>query len=307
MSADRKRQKILFVGLSCVGDAVMTTPVLQALHQAFPGAIIDIVADRRSFEIFQHCPYRGNIFYKDKQRFLRGAPALLKELLATRYDVVVDLRTDGLACLMRGKEKYTKRKAVSYGPHAIESFMGVIRGIHGDRDIPATTVWLTEAEQEQSAVLLEQRQGGSVLALAPGCGGKRPEKFWPTAHYAELANKLADVFDFVLLLGAGGDRQLTQEIAAGIKLPQLDLSGQTSLLEAAALLQNCRMFVGSDSGLGHLAGAVSTPTLTFFSVDDPSRCLPSGPSAHWLAGENRDARNISVAAAENCLRQGLES
>ena len=101
MSADGTGQKLLFVGLSCVGDAVMTTPVLQALHQVYPDAEIDIVADRRSWEIFEHCPYRGDIFYKDKQRFLRGAPALLKELLATRYDVVVDLRTDGLASRLR--------------------------------------------------------------------------------------------------------------------------------------------------------------------------------------------------------------
>ena len=63
--------KILFISLSNIGDAVMTTPVLQALHELYPGAVIDIVGDQRSSVIFKHCPYRGKIFHKQKNSFLR--------------------------------------------------------------------------------------------------------------------------------------------------------------------------------------------------------------------------------------------
>ncbi len=72
--------KILFISLSNIGDAIMTTPVLMALHECYPEAVVDIVGDKRSSEIFKHCPFRGEIFNKQKNMFLRGVPALLKTL-----------------------------------------------------------------------------------------------------------------------------------------------------------------------------------------------------------------------------------
>ncbi len=305
MSADTKQ--ILFITLSCVGDAVMTTPVLQALHQACPAATIDIVADSRSDIIFWNCPYRGEIFYKHKDRFLRGAPALIRQLWGKRYDIIVDLRTDRLAYLLRGKKRYTKIKSQTYGPHAIESLMGIIKAVHGNQPLPATRIWLNEDHVIFARDKMGSMSGKHVLAMGPGCGGKRQRKFWPTKRYAQLANVLADIFDGVLLLGGSGDEKLTREIVEDLKLPSVDMCKQTSLLQAAALLQEAKMLVGSDSGLGHIAGAVNTATLTFFSTDAPERCLPWGPSASWLMGEGGDARNISVADAETKIREALSA
>ena len=298
-------QKILFIGLSCVGDAVMTTPVLRALHEAYPDAGIDIVADSKSSDIFEYCAYRGKVIYKDKKRFLRGAPALLSELRKTNYELIVDLRTDGLTMLMRGKKKLTKRKGESYGPHAIEGFMGVIKSVHGDNDIPATTIWITQQQRLAAEETLRSLGAARVLAMAPGCGGKNPKKFWQLNKYAQLANNLSDNFDGVLLLGSKQDSVLTREIAKQVKLPLLDLAGKTDLLEAAALLEKATVFVGSDSGLGHVAGAMGTSTLSFFSVDKPARCLPWGPFAQYLEGEEEDARNITVQAAEKMVREAI--
>ena len=55
-------QQILFITLSNIGDAIMTTPVLERLHQLYPDASIDLVCDPRSQSLFEHCPYRGEIF-----------------------------------------------------------------------------------------------------------------------------------------------------------------------------------------------------------------------------------------------------
>ena len=50
------RKKILFIGLSCVGDVVMTSPILGILHEKFPNAIIDVVADYRSKNLYENLP-----------------------------------------------------------------------------------------------------------------------------------------------------------------------------------------------------------------------------------------------------------
>ncbi|MGB5439175.1 MAG: glycosyltransferase family 9 protein, partial [Gammaproteobacteria bacterium] len=103
-AADSTRS-ILLITLSNIGDAVMTTPVLEALHHRYPKARIDIVTDARAGSLFEHCPYRGEIILKHKG--WRGTLALLKRLRTTRHDLVVDLRTDGLALLLHARRRLT--------------------------------------------------------------------------------------------------------------------------------------------------------------------------------------------------------
>jgi len=300
-------QRILFVSLSCVGDVVLTTPVLEAVHAAFPGATVDIVADRRSSFLLNHCPFRGDILHKDKGRLLRGAVALLRTVRRRRYDLIVDLRTDGLAYLFRGRRRLTKWGAVPYGPHTVERMAGVIRPLLGEAPIPPSRLWLSPAEREFAAAALAPLPPGRWLALAPACGGREPEKVWPADHYAALANALSDSISGVILLGGTEDQALTAAVAAGITLPCVDLAGRTDLLQAAAAIERAAVFVGSDSGLGHVAAGVGTPTLSFFSNDRPERCRPWGNRAAWIEGPGGDARRIAVAEAEAAVRGLLQA
>jgi ADP-heptose:LPS heptosyltransferase len=49
-----------------------------------------------------------------------------------------------------------------------------------------------------------------------------------------------------------------------------------SLGTAAAILHRAELYVGSDSGLAHLASAVGTPAVTLFAPADPDRVCPFG-------------------------------
>ncbi len=71
---------ILLVTLSNIGDALMTTPVMEALHGKHPQAMMDIVADPRSSELFAHCPYLHRVIHRDKSQGWRGSLALVREL-----------------------------------------------------------------------------------------------------------------------------------------------------------------------------------------------------------------------------------
>lgn len=295
---------ILFISLSCVGDAVMTTPLLMSLHKHYPDAVIDIVGDRRSSSLFTRCPFAGEVLDKDKSRPGRGAFELIHRLRRKRYDIIVDVRTELIAYLLRGKRRYTKLGGKPYGVHAVQRLMGVIREIHRDEPIPPTSLWTGSADEERAQGLLHPLADDRWLALAPGAGG-RAEKTWPEINYAELANDLAGEFTGVILLGTEGDLDLTASIGNRLELPFVDLAGKTTLLQVAAVLRRASFFVGSDSGLGHVAAAVATPTLSFFSVDRPERVRPWGNQAAWLVGDHRDARNISVADALEKIRPCL--
>lgn len=294
-------RRILFFSLSCVGDAVMTTPVLEALHALCPEARIDIVADKRSATIYRHCPYLGRILLKDKKKFLRGAPQLLGIVRDTCYDLIVDLRTDGLAYLCRGRRRCTKWHRRAYGPHAVEQLMGVIHSLHGESPIPPARVWTGAEEEEFAGSALAPLPPGRWLEFAPAVA--LPAKRWPPENYTRLANALADLFSGVILDGGPKEKETTAAVARGLKLSYVDLAGRTTLLQAAAVMSSAALFVGSDSGLGHIAAARGTPTLTLFSNDRPERVTPWGANSYWLTAPNGIAADIPVEAVEAKIRE----
>src|SRR5439155_18391030 len=68
--------------------------------------------------------------------------------------------------------------------------------------------------------------------------------------------------------------QILGECSDGLGLDQLKLTG--GLGDAAAVLARGALYVGSDSGLAHLAAAVGTPAVTIFAPADPDRVCPFG-------------------------------
>ena len=280
---------ILLITLSNIGDAVMTTPVLEALHRRYPEASIDLVADRRSSEVFTHCPYRGRILFKEKRAGWRGTLQLVRTLRHTRYDLIVDLRTDGLSYLLRARRRLTKHHRHARGPHAVEQHMGVIAAL-GIADIPPTHIWLTPPLERAAEQRLKTLPGTRWLALGPGANWE--PKIWPAERFKDLIVQLADNFDGIILLGGPGDAERCSLVAQNCPLPAVNLAGETGLLEATAVLARATVFVGNDSGLGHLASAVGTPTLTLFGPGQPERYRPWGENTRWLTSPENDLNRL---------------
>ncbi len=295
--------RFLLISLSNIGDAVMTTPVLQALHAYDPGAVIDIVADRRSSAIFAGCPFLGRILHKDKALVMRGLLGLLTELRDVEYDLVVDLRTDILPLLVRARRRLFRWQGRPAGPHAVQQHLGVIARLALDIKSFDTKLWLGSAENDFARNVLAEHLGRRLLALAPGANW--PPKIWPAKQFMELIELMRGDFDAVVLLGSEADKIHTSVIAAQSALPCVDLAGQTGLLEAAAILRHTKIFVGNDSGLGHIASAVQIPTLTLFGVGDPDRYHPWGPKASWILEPNRDLSRLLATDVVQVLRKQM--
>ena len=292
--------KILVITLSNIGDAIMTTPVLEALHQRYPNAVIDLVADRRSASVVTHCPYRSEIHFKDKRAGWRGTLQLVRTLRQTRYDLVVDLRTDGLAYLLRARQRLCKWHSQPRGPHAVEQHMGVLAKL-GSTDIPPTRLWLTAELEAKANTLLKDLPGKRWLALGPGANWE--PKIWPAQRFQALANALHDRFDAVILIGGPGDVERCTQVTQGLVLPSVNLACKTDLLEAGAVLARAQLFVGNDSGLGHIAAAVGTATLTLFGPGQPERYQPWGEQARRLVQEDKDLQRLSVEVVVQEVRR----
>ena len=130
-----------------------------------------------------------------------------------------------------------------------------------------------------------QRQGYYVFAPGAEYG---PAKRWPTSHFATLARQLALP---VVLLGSKKEADQCAEIAEFVNAAHsgqcLDWSGRTSLDQALAVIAGAKAMVSNDSGLMHVAAALSVPQVAIFGSSRPLHTPPLSDRARvvWLKSD----------------------
>jgi ADP-heptose:LPS heptosyltransferase len=117
---------------------------------------------------------------------------------------------------------------------------------------------------------------GPLVAIHPGCHSDFPEKRWPAARFGETAARLAaETGTRAVALGGPGEEGLIAEVGATAAGAAVSGAGLT-LIESAALLATCRLFVGNDSGMMNLAVALGVPTVGIFGPSEEVRTGPLG-------------------------------
>ena len=134
----------------------------------------------------------------------------------------------------------------------------------------------------------------ACVSIAIGPSAKWPGKKWPAAYYRELLTLAAGYFDGAIVLGSAADAEDCARVCEA-PMPTLQTAGVTSLSVAAALISRAEFFVGNDSGLGHMAAAVSVPSLTLFGPGQPARYRPWGPQARVMLAPAQDLSRLSPA------------
>ena len=297
--------RILLITLSNIGDLVMTTPVLEGLHNAFPALRIDIVCDQRSSELLVNCPYRGDIFHRHKRAGWRGLLQLVGSLRRRHYELIVDLRTHALPIVLRCRRWVTTCRNHPTGPHAVQRHFATLQKLLGSQTaIPPTRVWFDREADNKATQLLHKLPGGRWLGVAPGANW--PGKIWPTIRFVEMTARCSGDYDGIVILGSNADAGAAAELAARTPLPAADLTGRTGLAVAAAVLARMTAFVGNDSGLGHVAAANGVATLTVFGPGEPERYHPWGPRADYLVAPDRDINKLSAASVAQRLARHVE-
>lgn len=110
------------------------------------------------------------------------------------------------------------------------------------------------------------------VVIQPGSGSR--SKNWPLNHFEELAARLeSGGFHVAWCVGPAEEAWLSPPNA----LPPMPL------VELAGVLAGARLFVGNDSGIGHLAAATGCPTVAIFGSTNPAVWKPMGPRVHVLS------------------------
>ncbi|MDD5060614.1 MAG: glycosyltransferase family 9 protein, partial [Candidatus Omnitrophica bacterium] len=149
------------------------------------------------------------------------------------------------------------------------------------------------------------KPGDNLLAINPGASC--PSKIWPVERFAEVCRKLADLYNFKILILAGPkDMVLANKITLhyGIKGKVINLAGKISLSQMASIIKRCSLFISNDSGPVHMASALGTPVISIFGRNQPGlspkRWGPLGKTDKYL--HKKEAACIQCLA-HNCKKE----
>lgn len=265
--------RILFIGNSRIGDFVLASGLLAHIIDTHADARLTVVCGRSCVPLLAEMPRLERVLVLQKRRFHRHWLDLWRDTVATRWDMVVDLRNSAVSRLLRAAR--THRLSRGAGKvHRVEE-IGRVLGLDPP---PAPRIWLGARQRARAAELVPP--GPPVLAIGPGA--THPAKQWAPERFAELARRLTAPDGplpgaRVAALGAPGERAAAEPLLAAIPAERrLDLMDGVSILEAAAVIERCALYVGNDNGQMHVAAAVGTPTLGLFGPTPACHYRPWG-------------------------------
>jgi len=113
-----------------------------------------------------------------------------------------------------------------------------------------------------------------LVALCPGSTNSRAKR-WPAERFAALADLLAGRAGAdVLLVGAGEELDVSEEVARRMRRRPVVLTGKTDLAQTAAVLSVADLLVTNDTGPAHVAAAVGCPVVVIFGPTNPVTTRP---------------------------------
>lgn len=331
---DISPKKIAVWNTAFLGDAVLTLPLIQALHAAWPRAELHFYTRRGLAPLFAAHPALAEVYEYDK-RGANGIPGLARhvarfgrELQGRGYDLWISAHRSARSGYLARASGAPRRVGYSrpwynrfFYTDLVDRRFGELEEVErllqlllplGLEITAPEVLWpqlaLPPQAEKRAAELLEPLRGpaaGPLLGLHPG--SVWATKRWPVEYFAELGLKaLAEGCGLVLFAGPGEEEMAAaaQEIILGRRgrpEPLLNLAGALSLPELAACIKRLDCYVTNDSGPMHLAWAQKVPLAALFGPTVRGLGFaPRGEKARLLEVEGLACRPCGLHGPERC-------
>jgi heptosyltransferase-2 len=296
-------QRLLIRSTNWIGDAVMTTPAIRAIREGFPNAHISLLAKPWVAPVFENSEHIDRLLIYDGERRHKGFFGkfrLARDLGKYYFDAAILLQNAFEAALISflagiplriGYSRDARRLLLTHAvpctneiktKHQTEYYLNILREIGIVRDNRDLYLKLNQSDRFRAEkILLKQHLSFDerIIGINPGAT-YGPAKQWPIDRYARLADRIQAFSKArVIIFGGPGDKTLGQKISGKMRHQPVDLSGETSLGEAMALIERCELFITNDSGLMHVAAALNVPLVAVFGSTNPVATGPLGPNS----------------------------
>ncbi len=274
--------KILFITATRIGDAVLSTGLLDHLLRTWPDAKVTVACGPLAVTLFEGFPNVETIIPMKKEKHNGHWLKLWKQVAGTRWDMVVDLRNSAVSRLIWARKRYIAGGRIDKDRHKVEQAADTMRL----NIVPAPRLYFTDEQLAFARALIPHRKNSLVLGVAPSANWIG--KTWPAENFIQVINWITS--DEGLMPGArvavfaapGEEVQAGKVLNAVPEDKRIDAIAKGTPGEAAAAISLCDFFIGNDSGLMHAAAAANVVTLGLFGPSYPHLYAPWGDHAAYV-------------------------
>ncbi|MBI4342092.1 MAG: lipopolysaccharide heptosyltransferase II [Candidatus Omnitrophica bacterium] len=294
--------RILVIRLDRLGDVVLSTPVLRALREAYPRAFLAMMVRPVCRELVEGHPCLDEVIVYDKDgrhRSVWQTARVALGLRRERFDTAIVLHPSNRShwipwlagipirigydrktpWLLTHRVSHRKQEGRHHEAAYTLQMLRVL-GLEPPATHPVIPVRAELAARVRERLrALGVSDGQSLVAVHPSasCVSKR----WMPERFADVADRLTLQHGVTVVVVAGPDDAAhAQAMTQAMRQPAINLAGQLSVGELAALLARCRLLLSNDSGPVHIAAAVGTPVVDIFGRNQrglsPARWGPLG-------------------------------
>lgn len=303
-----------------LGDMLVGSSLITALHEAYPDAALTFIASPQNKAALETNNLLNRLFVFDKKRLTD--PGYCRELwgvLHAGYDlclapatVSISFTNDFLARLsdakyrvgvasLDGKDNvfsffFHKRVAIDWraqeGTHVARRILGILAPFGFSTDALSPVIQPSPSDEAAAVEFLHGLSGnGPIIGLHTGAG--KPPNRWPADHFISLIGLLqAQAHAACYLTASSADLPIIETINARLQNP-LPVFLDKSIGSVAAVIGRSNLFITNDTGIMHVAAAVPVPQISLFGPTDPRVWAPVGQNKMYLTNAS-SINNISV-------------
>jgi heptosyltransferase III len=288
--------KIVVIHQGALGDFLLTLPILEGLNRSNPSVRIDLWTKPEHIALLTERTYFGKDFppndselvpfFHDELWREAKIPRFFCDAAATLVfgqpasQLLVDRLSRRLPCPVQWIQSFPPPEL---NQHVHDFLLDQVRRLGWT--LQACLPELKPSQREISLVqgFLRKNDLKSTdrpVLVHPGSGGIR--KVWPLKKWWSLFGFLSGYKRCPVVMTVGPADERLEDLAKEVKSLGVLVLEEITLPLLAALISQCRLFIGSDSGVSHLAALVGVPTVVIFGPTNPGVWAPRGPHVHII-------------------------
>jgi lipopolysaccharide heptosyltransferase II len=282
-------KKILIIMMGGIGDMVHFTPTIANVHKHFPEAIMSfLVYKSKAEELVKNAPFVDKVYRVEIDvNTYNIIPRLRKE----NYEMaIISSGTNpfksGMLCYLSGIPCRVAEKNFwcticiekQENKHFLDHNLKLAEAIGCTVRDKSMKIWFDDDALKYKKDLIKRydlKNKQLIIGVHPGSEKRLAFKRWPIEKYGALLNYMHKKYQASFIIFGGPDEAaLAKELEGLVNFRPINLVGTTTVLQAAASISLCHMFLSNDSGLMHLATAFAIPVVAIYG---PSQYIKSAP------------------------------
>ena len=269
-------KNILMVSSNRLGDSILSSGLHKYFKRKEENTRVTLVCGETPSELFKHCNNIDELIVLKKKRFALHWFILWPKIFFKKWEIIIDLRGTIISFFLFSKLilKYkNKRKSKN---HKVED---ITKDITGRILPPSISLQNNQKFKGDNLTKLKKlSKKNNFIMIAPTANWSG--KIWPSERFLNLISILKEKKSYkntiFIIVGPKNEKHLIKKLLDSDKKYLFDLFGKCPLIEIFYIMKLCRLFIGNDSGLMHMASLAEIKTIGLFGPSDKNKYRPWG-------------------------------